>query len=161
MATEKWVAGATNGWVSIFGASGANLNSMPNNSSVLDSTGDITNGAALDIYADLSVQLGSAAFASPAQVNVYIYPLNGDGSTYGDNQFPSPGTQAAKTPAPQLYVGAVVFPAATAAAYGALERIILPPGTFRFVIQAQIGTSVTLASSGNAVQYRTYNRSVA
>lgn len=160
MATEKWISGSGVGltWTQIFGSSSANVNSLANNSSVLDSTGDITNGTALDIFADLSVTLASVTSVAPAQINVFIYPLNGDATTYGDGQLAA-GTGAAKTPAAQLYVGSIQFPIGTQALEGTLQRIALPPGTFRFVIQSQAG--VTLASSGNAVYYRTYNRSVA
>ena len=159
MAVEKWTAGAGVGltWTAIFGA-GADLNSMANASSVMSSTGDIANDTALDIFADLSVQLGSATWASPSMISVFAYPLNGDGTTYGDNQLTA-GTQAAKVPAPQFWVGNINFPNGAAAAFGTLERIIMPPGKFRFVIQNNGG--VAMAATGNAVQYRTYNRSVA
>lgn len=163
MATEKWIAGSGVGltWTQIFN-SGASLNSMAALSSVMDNA-DITNGTALDIYADLSIQLGSAAFAAPNKIDVFLYPLNGDGSTYGDGQVITTAGGSAKTPQPQYYVGSIVIPAATQAAEGMLQRIVMPPGTFRFVLQHNAAASggAALASSGNAVQYRTYNRSVA
>jgi hypothetical protein len=159
MAIETWTPGnGAPSFTQIFSA-GANLNGLANNSAVMDSTGNITNGTSLDIYADISVQLGAATSVSPAQLQVFLYPMNGDGVTFGDNQFVA-GTQAAKTPAPQLYAGTISFPVATTTAmFGILERVVLPPGTFNWVIQNQSG--VTLASSGNAVQWRSYNRMVA
>jgi hypothetical protein len=159
MATETWVGGNGVGltWTACMLNSGTSvLNSITNNDSVLDGA-DVTNGTALDIYADFSVQLGSVTSVAPAMMNVFIYPLNGDGSTYGDNQLTT--TFAAKTPAPQFYAGSIIFPVGTQALIGTLERIVMPPGTFRWAVQSQAG--VTLASSGNAAQYRTYNRKVA
>lgn len=159
MAIESWTPGFGVGltWTALFSA-GASLASLAINASMLDSTGPIGNGTSLDIFADLSVQLAAITTVAPAQLNIFIYPLNGDATTYGDGQF-APGTSGLGTPAPNLYVGTISFPVATATAQvGILERIVLPPGAFRFLIQNQTGA--ILAASGNAVQYRTYNRKV-
>lgn len=160
MATETWTAGNGVGltWTQLFSA-GASLNSVASANSILDSTGAIGNGVSLDMFADVSVQLGALTTVAPAQLNIFIYSLNGDATTYGDGQF-APGTASALLPAANLYVGTISFPVATTTAQvGILERIILPPGAFRFLIQNQTGAA--LASSGNAFQYRTYNRKVA
>jgi hypothetical protein len=158
MATEKWVAGSGQGLTWGTAVNAADVNSLANGSSVLSSVADIANGTSADMFADLSVQLGSMTAAAPATIGVYLYPLNSDGSTYGDNQLAS-GTGAAKIPAATYWVGSIMFPTGTATVKGTLTRIILPPGSFRFVLYNQAG--VALASSGNTVQYRTYNRAIA
>jgi hypothetical protein len=158
MATEKWVAGSGAGLTWTTAVNAADVNSLANGSSVLSSVADIANGTALDMFADISIALGSVTAAAPNFIGVYIYPLNEDGTTYGDGQLAS-GTGAAKIPSATAWVGNISFPTGAAAIVGTLSRIALPPGSFRFVLYNQAG--VTLASSGNTVKYRTYNRSVA
>lgn len=160
MATERWIGGSGVGftWTNIFGTSGVNLNSMPTGSAVLDSTGDITNQSALDIFADFSFSFGSITTIAPAYFNLYTYYLNQDSSTYGDGQFTA-GTQAAKTPSPSLQVGTFECPVGTGALVGMISGIIIRPGTFRFALQSVLGA--TMAASGNTAKYRTYNRQVA
>ena len=57
MATEKWIAGAGQGltWGDAF--STATLNSIANGNAILSDIA-ITNGTALDIFADVSIALG-------------------------------------------------------------------------------------------------------
>jgi hypothetical protein len=161
MAIEHWVSGNTASgltWTTCMLNAGASLlNSMANGAAVMDST-DVTNGTGLDIYADFSIQMGPVTTVAPAQMAVFIYPLNGDGATYGDGQINT--TSAAHTPAPQLYVGNIQFPVAAAlSGVGMIERIVLPPGTFRWVVQCQLGATANAA--GANAQFRTYNRAVA
>lgn len=155
MAVEKWIAGSGQGltWGDAF--STATLNSIANGNAILSDI-SITNGTALDIFADVSIALASAAFATPNYIAIYLYPLNKDGSTYGDGRF---GTSAAGPPPAQYYVGSIPLVGATQAQEGTTTKIILPPGTFKFVLYNQGG--VALAASGNTCQYRTYNRQVA
>lgn len=156
MATEKWIAGSGQGltWGDAF--STATLNSIVNGNAILSDV-SIANGTALDLFADISIALGSAAFVAPNFIGIYLYPLNKDGSTYGDGRF---ATAAAGPPPANYFCGAIGLVAATQAQTGSLRNIILPPGTFKFVFYNQGG--VTLAgSSGNTCQYRTYNRAVA
>lgn len=158
MATEKWVAGSGQGLTWGTAVNGADVNSLANGSSVLSSVADITNGTALDLFADFSVSLGSITVAAPSYLGVFLFPLNEDGTTYGDGQLAS-GTGAAKTPGANYWVGNIIAPNGAAAIVGAVTRIILPPGSFRFVVQNNLGAA--LASSGNTLKYRTYNRSIA
>lgn len=155
MATEKWIAGSGQGltWGDAF--STATLNAIASGNAILSDI-SISNGTALDIFADLSIALGSAAFVAPNFIGVYLYPLNKDGTTYGDGRF---GTSASGPPPNNYSVGSIGLVAATQAQEGSLSRIILPPGTFKFVLYNQGG--VALAATGNTCQYRTYNRSVA
>ena len=155
MATEKWIAGSGQGltWGDAFAT--ATLNSIASGNAILSGV-SITNGTALDIFADVSIALASAAFVAPNFIGIYLYPLNKDASTYGDSRF---GSSAAGPPPGNYWVGNIGIVAATQAQTGSLSRIILPPGTFSFVFYN--GGGVALASSGNTCQYRTYNRSVA
>lgn len=148
MATEKW--GSPSGWSDAF--STATLNSIANGNAILSDV-VISNGSGLNIFADLSIELASAAFVAPNFVGIYLYPLNKDGSSYGDGRF---GSSAAGPPPSNYAIGSIGFVAATQAQKGSLSRIILPPGTFKFVLYNQGG--VALASSGNTAQYRAYNR---
>jgi hypothetical protein len=155
VATEKWVAGSGQGltWGNAF--TGSTLNSIASGNAILSDL-QIDNRAALDVFADLTINLASAAFASPNYIGVYLYPLNGDGSTFGDGRF---GSSAAGPPPSSYFIGAITIVAATQAQEGTLRGIVMPPGKFKFVLYNQGG--VAFAASGNTCQYRTYNRSVA
>jgi len=157
MATEKWIAGSLQGLT--WGSAGfsTEVNSLVNGNAVIAAT-QLDNSTALDIFADLSVVLGSITTGSGAPyLGFYLYPLNEDGSTYGDGRF---GSSAAGPP-PSLYrVGAIMLPASTTATLkGAIRGIVLPPGRFKFLLYNQAGA--TLAASSNTIDYRTYNRAVA
>jgi len=154
MATEKWIGGSGQGltWGDAFAT--ATLNSIASGNAILSGI-SITNGTALDIFADVSINLASAAFVAPNYIGIYLYPLNKDASTYGDGRFTS---SAAGPPPANYYVGSIGIVATTAVQEGSLTRIILPPGTFSFVLYN--GGGVALAATGNTCQYRTYNRSV-
>jgi len=154
MAIERWIAGNGVGltWTTAF--STATLNSIASTNAILSDIA-ITNGSPLDIFCDVAIGLASAAFAAPANAGIYLYPLHQDGSTYGDGRF----TSSAAGPPPQIYAVATIgFVAATQAQTGQALRIVMPPGTFKFVYFNNGG--VALAASGNNVWYRTYNRQV-
>src|ERR1039458_8319634 len=154
MATQKWIAGSGQGFTWGDAFSTATLNSIVSGNAILSDV-VIANQTALDVYADVSIALASAAFAGAgACIGVSLYPLNKDASTYGDGKY---GTSAAG-PAAYL-VGTIPLVAATQAQEGTLLGIVLPPGTFKFVLTNSGG--VALASSGNTCQYRTYNFAVA
>lgn len=155
MATEKWIAGSGVGltWTDAF--STATLNSIASTNAILSDL-QIDNSTALDLFCDISIVLASAAFVAPNLIGVYLYPLNKDGTTYGDGRF---GTSAAGPPPGAYYRGQIPIVAVTQAQEGTLLGIILPPGKFKFVLQNQGG--VALASSANTCQYRTYNRAIA
>lgn len=165
MAVEKWIAGSGVGlsWTSLFtsGTTLYDLNTMPNGSSAASSTGAINNATALDLFADISVSLGSVTAAAPGILSIFLMPLNQDGTTYGDGQFNSSGAQTTKVPQATYWVGNIAFPVTGSGAVqvGTLSGIRLPPGSFQIVIQNNVG--VTLASSSNVVKYWTYNLSVA
>jgi hypothetical protein len=154
MAVEKWIAGSGVGltWTAI---NSTELNSLANGNAVLLAN-QIDNSTALDMFMDISIALGSTAFAAPNYIGLYLYPLNQDGTTYGDGRF---ATAAAGPPSPNCLIDAICLVAATQAQEGTLTGITIPPGRFKIVLYNQGG--VALAASGNTVTYRTYNRAIA
>jgi hypothetical protein len=154
MAVEKWIAGSGQGLTYGNAFTGSTLNSIASGNAILSDIA-ITNGTALDIFADVSIQLASAAFVAPNYIGIYLYPLNQDATTYGDGRF---GTSAAGPPSAGYAVGTIGLVAATQAQNGTLRGIVMPPGTFKFVLYNQGG--VALAASANVCLYRTYNRSI-
>src|SRR3954468_12519458 len=124
MSTEKWIAGSGQGltWGSL---DTTNLNSIASGNAILSGTA-ITNGTPLDIFADVEVVLASLAAVAPNYVGVYLYPLNSDGTTYGDGRF---GSSAAGPPSSSYWVGNAVMVVATQAQQGTVRGIILPPGS--------------------------------
>jgi hypothetical protein len=153
MSTEKWIAGSLVGltWSAAYTTQPV---SIVNGNAILSDL-NIDNSSTLDIFADFSFNLGSVAVVAPNYIGVYLYPLNQDGSTYGDGRF---GSSAAGPPASPYWVGNIVVPTGTAANEGTIRGIILPPGQFKWVIYNQLG--VTMAGSANTAKYRTYNRQV-
>lgn len=155
MSIEKWIAGAGQGltWGSAFSTE---INSIVNGNAILSSVA-VTNGTALDIFADLSyVAGGTATTAAPNFLSFYLYPLGEDASTYGDGRF---GSSAAGPPPGNYFIGSIGFAAAASTTIaGVVRGIVLPPGTFKFVLYN--GSGATL-DSGPTCKYRTYNRSVA
>ena len=146
----SWLAGQGVGltWTDAF--STATLNSIANGNAILSDVA-ITNGTALDKYMDVSVALASAAFTGTGvNVSLHLYPLNSDGTSYGDGKF---ATSAA---GPVAYPPVAIIPlvAATQAQTGTATGIIIPPGTFKLVLANNGG--VALAASGNTCKYRTY-----
>lgn len=156
MATEKWIAGSGVGltWTSCFSTE---VNSVVTGNAILSGASAITNGTALDLLCDISISLGSITTgAGLPYVGFYIYPLNQDGTTYGDGRFAS---SAAGPPPTNYYAGAIPAPASTTGVItGMVRGVWLPTGTFKFVLYNNLGA--TLAGSSNTISYRTYNRQV-
>lgn len=156
MATEKWVAGSGVGltWTAAYTAS--TLDSIVNGNAILSGT-QIDNSSALDIFADVGIQFGSITAAAPNYIGIYLYPLNQDGTTYGDSRF---GASAAGPPPSNYLAGIIGFPTGAAAITGVVRGIILPAGRFKLVTYNQAGATL-VGSGGNQVYYRTYNRAIA
>lgn len=158
MATEKWIAGTTGSgltWADCF--STATLNSIVNGNAILSDL-QIDNSTNLDMFCDVSGAFGAITTVAPSYVGIYLYPLNKDGTTYGDGRF---GTSAAGPPISSYFVGSIQVPVLTTTAFeGMVRGIIMPPGKFKFVAYNQAGNTWA-GSSANTLQYRTYNRSVA
>jgi hypothetical protein len=150
MAVEKWVSGST-----YQAAFGTVLDSLANGSAVA-STIAIDNSSTGNIFCDLSISLTTTATASPFFLGVYLYPLNQDGTTYGDGRF-STGAGVAAVPPSNYSVGSIGLSTVSGAQVGSLSRIVLPLTSFKFVIYNQAGVAL---STGNTVSYRMYNRQV-
>ena len=155
MATEKWIGGSGQGltWGNAF--TGSTLNSIASGNAIISDL-QIDNSSALDVYSDFSMNLASLAVVAPNYIGVYLYPLNADGTTYGDGRF---GSSASGPPASSYWVGNIIIPTGTAANEGTVRGIVIPPGKFKFLVYNQAG--VAFNASGNTAQYRTYNRQVA
>ena len=152
MATEKWIAGSLQpSWGNAF--TSAVLNGLGTGNALLSDI-SINNSSALDEYADFSMSLVSLAAVAPNFVGVYLYPMNSDGTSYGDGRF---GAAATGPPPSSYWVGNVVMVAATQAQMGTTRGILLPPGIFKFCLFNQMGVSF---GNGNVAQFRTYNRQV-
>lgn len=152
MAVQRWIGGTVGLTYASAGFS-TELNSLANGNAVIAAT-QIDNSANLDVFADVSISLGSVTTGSGTPfIGLYLYPLNQDGSTYGDGNF---GSAAAGPPPSAYYAGAIPCQvSATGVIVGMVRGIILPPGKFKFLLFNQAG--VALASSANTVNWRTYD----
>jgi hypothetical protein len=154
-----WTAGNGVGliWTAAF-ASG-DLTSLANGSFILSSASVIANGSNLDIYADFSVicTVTSATPPAGAYLAVYLVPLLGDGSTYGDG-LATAGTAITRAP-PYPPAGAIALEAAIAATTlaGFVQGIIIPPGTFSWGLYNGSGAALSSTAASNKAFFRTYN----
>lgn len=150
---EHWTAGAGVGttWTACTGA--ADLTSLTSAYSVLASSTAIANQTYGDVFCDVSVSIPSITTVAPAYLGIYMFPLNEDGSTYGDGQFTA-GTGSAAIPGAQYFAGSIFFPVGTQACVGMAMKLVIPFGTFLFLFQNNLG--VATSSSAGTAKYRTY-----
>lgn len=152
-----WTAGNGAGLTWTTAIQSADLASMATAKTVLSSVADIANGTQLDMLCDVSAILAIASntIAAGANLALWLYLLQQDGSTYGDGQLTA-GTPASVTP---TFAPVGVMPLVAAASQttlvGSVTGIVLPPGSFRFALQNNSG--FTLTSGTQTVKYRTYN----
>lgn len=150
-----WTAGNGVGYTWATAIASANMASMANTQSVLDST-DQTNQTAQDLLADISISLiiASSTIVAGANIAIWEYYLNQDGTTYGDNHL----TTTAATVTPSAPPNALIpcFAAATQTSIiGNATGLVMVPGTLRWAMQDNSGFSLTAGTQ--AVKYRTYN----
>lgn len=156
-ARTAWTTGNGAGLTWATAINSADMVSMANANTVLSTVADIANGTNLDMFMDVSVALAisSSTIAAGANLAIFLYPLNQDGTTYGDGQLTA-GTPAAKTPAmPPVAVIPLVAAASQTSLIGTATQIAIPPGSFRLAIRNNSG--FTLTSGTQTVKYRTYN----
>lgn len=150
---QKWTPGFYSPWTSVCSTE---MNTLPNGDAILCST-QIANQTNNDLYAHFSIAFGSVTtFAGAPNVQVFIYPLNQDGSTYGDGSFGS----AAAGPPPAQYATSCVIPApasTTGAFKGECWNIPIPPVAFKVVLYNNLNSTGNAASSGNVVYIQTSN----
>lgn len=150
-----WTAGNGVGFTWATAIASANMASMTNTQSVLDST-DQTNQTALDLFADISISLiiASSTIAAGANIALWQYILNQDGTTYGDNHLTT--TAATATPSAPPIATVPCFAAATQTSIiGNATGVLLVPGTFRWAMQDNSGFALTAGTQ--TIKYRTYN----
>lgn len=155
--TAKLVAATQSAFTSLMTTE---LNSLASGNAVIGSTA-IDNATNLDLEVEFSfLGGGSITAAGSPFLGLYLYPLNGDGSTYGDGRF---GSTAAGPP-PQSYLAAYIAAIPTgartvigsfASAFGYGFSVRLPRGSWKPVLHNGLG--VALTSSGNILYYKTTN----
>lgn len=155
MAKTSWTAGNGVGYTWSQAIASARMASMTSGQSVMDGT-DITNQTAQDMFADISISLiiASSTIVAGANIAIFLYALNQDGTTYGDNHLTT--TAASVTPSLPPIATINCFAAATQTSIiGNATGLIIPPGTFRWAMQDNSGFSLT--SGTQTISYRTYN----
>ncbi len=158
MSIERWATGVTSGWAT--GMSAGVAAALANGSSVL---GDLalTNGSStvnFDVFADVSISalVSTGLVAAPYFFGIYLYPLNEDGTTYGAGNLTT--SPAVVVPQSQYYGGSVsIATSSSAQMVGTVNRIVLPPGAFKFVVYNQSGATT---STCLVLKYQSYNRAV-
>jgi hypothetical protein len=162
-ARTAWTAGNGAGytWTTFFNS--ADLASLANGSAVMSSVTAIANQGSQDMFMDVSVSLAIASTTLTAGANfaLYLYYLNQDGTTYGDNSF-SAGTGSTHTVTATnlgvLSVGTFNFGLQTTTTLtGFLGGLQILPGTFVGVLANNLLPSTALSSGTQTVKYRTYN----
>jgi hypothetical protein len=153
--TTRWVIDTA--WTAVSFTAG-DLNSLATGSCAL-STAAITNGTALDLYADVSfiVTVGGTTTTS-SYMTLYLLPLQQDGSTYGD------GTASGSTPpvaVPYLISTCMVKSGVTSGSTisGMFRGLVLPPGDFKFVLCNQLGVALN-ATASLTMKYRSFNENL-
>lgn len=154
----SWAVGNGAGLTWSTAINGSDLVSLANGSTALSSVADIANGAALDIYADISVRLtvASTAFAAGSYVALYLAALLDDGATYGDGSMGSGGVITRAPPfAPVACIPIAVATQTLIAGFA--QGIAIPPGSFRLALYNSSGVTLSATAGNNIVKYRTYN----
>lgn len=159
MTTEFLIAGAQSAFASLMSTE---LNSLASGNAIMGST-LVANGTNLDLTAEFSFTTGGSITPTGSPfLSLYLYPLNGDGTSYGDGRFAS----SAAGPPPSNYQRGfcgVPATAATQTGYFAIPgtgifQIPLPRGSWKPVLYNLTG--VALSASGNILYYRTTNRQI-
>jgi hypothetical protein len=152
MATEKWIAGAVPSFSTAFTTSSL-LNSISSNNAIMSDL-IVGNASNLDLFCDVSLIMGSVTTVGSPFIGISLCPLLHDATTFGD------GRTSFSGPPPSTYFeGVIVVALGTIAPSGGITGIRMPPTNFKFAVHNGLGTP--FASSGNAMQYKTYNRSIA
>jgi len=160
MATEELIAGNQAAFTSLMTTE---LNALASGNAISGAT-TITNGTANDLFGEFSWTSASSITATGTPfVALYLYPLNGDGSTYGDGRYS--GAAGPGPPPSNYYRGFCGHPASASVQVGYFAipgtsnfMIPLPRGTFRPVFYNLLG--VALAATGNILYWRSTNLSI-
>jgi len=124
------------------------LNSLANNAASAASSA-IANQTNLDVYADVWLHLASWSPAAPNYCTLYILEAV-DGSTY-----PSATAGVLRNQPSQILCTFALDTTASTAQDVVVRNVVLPPGSFKVVLDNQSGA--TLASSGSSVKFVSYD----
>lgn len=156
--TSRWVAGGGQGLTyGSAGFTGTDFASLATGSVVV-ATSAIANSSPLDLYADVSfvITVGGTTVVN-SRFDLYLLPLNQDGTTYGDGvatgaSLPAAGYQVSS-------IGVKVGVTTGNSVTGTFRGIVMPPGNFKFAIGNQAGVSMN-ATPAATFSYRTYNENL-
>jgi hypothetical protein len=134
------------------------LNSLASGGAAV-ATSVITNGTALDLYADVSLIVTVGGTTTNAGfLTLFLLPLQQDGTTYGDAAVSSTTVQPAGT-----YLTGTAFVkvgVASGSTVSAMFRgIVLPPGDFKFALGNSLGVTLN-ATAALTMKYRSYNENL-
>jgi hypothetical protein len=124
------------------------LNGLANNTASAASSA-IANQTNLDVYADVELSLASLSPISPNYCNLYILEAV-DGTNY-----PSATATVLRNQPSHLWCSFLLDTTAATAQRVVVRAVMLPPGTFKLVLDNQAGAA--LNASGNTVKIITYN----
>ena len=153
----KLAYGATTSSWTTAGFTASDFNSRANGSVVVATTA-LDNDSNLDLETEVSFSFevgGTTTTAS--RLDLYILPLNQDGTTYGDGA--ATGTTI---PAGTYWVTSCLVKTGVtsgSAVTGTFPRVQLPAADFKFAIVNNTGAALD-STAAAAVQYRTVNRNL-
>lgn len=153
--TTRWVIDTN--WTSVPFTAG-DLNSLASGGCAV-ATASVSNGTALDIYADVSVivTVGGTTTAT-SFLTLYVLPLQQDGTTYGDGSTSSSSVQPVAT---YLVGSALVKSGVTSGSTvsAMFRQIVLPPGSFGVALGNNLGVALN-ATAALTMKIRTYNENL-
>lgn len=152
MTVETWLVGTTQ--AAYTNGFGSEINSLAAGNAVL-STVIFDNSANGDTHCMLSFSLGSYTTGVGSLISVFAYPLNQDGSTYGDGRFAS-STTALPATTSQLSALNTIDSVTQVQTGGILYPVPIPFSKFKLVLYNG-SNSGALASGSNTVAIRTMN----
>lgn len=124
------------------------LNALGNGSASAASSA-IANQTNLDVYADVELVLASLSPAAPNYLTLYILEAI-DGTNY-----PSATGSVLRNQPSQILCTFPIDTTAATAQRVVVRNVVLPPGTFKVVLDNQAG--VALGATGNTVKMITYD----
>lgn len=124
------------------------LNALGNGSASAASSA-VANDTNLDVYADIELVLASLSPAAPNYLTLYILEAI-DGTNY-----PSATGSVLRNQPSQILCTFPIDTTAATAQRVTVRNVVLPPGTFKVVLDNQAG--VALGATGNTVKMITYN----
>ena len=153
----KLAYGATTSTWTDAGFTASDFNSRADGSGVVATTA-LDNDSGLDLEAEVSftMEVGGTTTVN-SRFDLYILPLNQDGTTYGDGAVTGTTLPAASYMASTCLVRTGIT--SGNAVTGTFPRVPLPAADFKFAIGQRTGAALD-ATSAATVKYRTVNRNL-